>query len=103
MHSEDDLIARAHNQATTQQITTITKVVREVKQLGPDAGQPFDYVAMPLDMGTDGQPIDYVSMPMGMYTTRTQYLNFNHMDQPEQMVGGPPQSHLPPGAKVMGG
>uniref|UniRef100_A0A182HYB6 Uncharacterized protein n=1 Tax=Anopheles arabiensis TaxID=7173 RepID=A0A182HYB6_ANOAR len=114
MHSEDDLIARAHNhhqqQQTTQQITTITKVVREVKQLGPDAGQPFDYVAMPLDMGTDGQPIDYVSMPMGMYTTRTQYLNFNHMDQPEQMVGGagggPPvqqSAHLPPGAKVMGG
>uniref|UniRef100_A0A182UV78 Uncharacterized protein n=1 Tax=Anopheles merus TaxID=30066 RepID=A0A182UV78_ANOME len=114
MHSEDDLIARAHNhhqqQQTTQQITTITKVVREVKQLGPDAGQPFDYVAMPLDMGTDGQPIDYVSMPMGMYTTRTQYLNFNHMDQPEQMVGGagggPPvqqSAHLPPGAKVMAG
>uniref|UniRef100_A0A182ILK7 Uncharacterized protein n=1 Tax=Anopheles atroparvus TaxID=41427 RepID=A0A182ILK7_ANOAO len=107
MHSEDDLIARAqqHNQQTTQQITTITKVVREVKQLGPDGGQPFDYVAMPLDMGTDGQPIDYVSMPMGMYTTRTQYLNFNHMDQPEQMVGGgAPQSHLQPGGKVgMGG
>ncbi|KFB43184.1 hypothetical protein ZHAS_00010959 [Anopheles sinensis] len=106
MHSEDDLIARAqqHNQQqTTQQITTITKVVREVKQLGPDGGQPFDYVAMPLDMGTDGQPIDYVSMPMGMYTTRTQYLNYNHMDQPEQLVGGAPQSHLQPGGKVLGG
>uniref|UniRef100_A0A2M4CPH1 Putative neural adherens junction protein plakophilin n=1 Tax=Anopheles darlingi TaxID=43151 RepID=A0A2M4CPH1_ANODA len=107
MQSEDDLIGRAHNyhyqqqhqqqqqqqqfqqpqaQQTTQQITTVTKVVREVKQLGAD-GLPFDYVAMPLDMGSDGQPIDYVSMPMGIYTTRTQYLNYNHMDQPDQQMG----------------
>uniref|UniRef100_A0A2M4BBV3 Putative neural adherens junction protein plakophilin n=1 Tax=Anopheles marajoara TaxID=58244 RepID=A0A2M4BBV3_9DIPT len=139
MQSEDDLIGRTHNyhyqqqqqqqqqhqqhqfqqpqaQQTTQQITTVTKVVREVKQLGAD-GLPFDYVAMPLDMGSDGQPIDYVSMPMGIYTTRTQYLNYNHMDQPDQQmgaggggvggVGGGPQvqpgQHLPPGAKLLGG
>lgn len=70
MHSEDAaLVSRTHKQQTTQQVTTVTKVVREVKHLGPD-GQQVDYVAMPLDvphLGADGQPVDYVAMPLGMY------------------------------------
>uniref|UniRef100_A0A1Q3F4I5 Putative neural adherens junction protein plakophilin n=1 Tax=Culex tarsalis TaxID=7177 RepID=A0A1Q3F4I5_CULTA len=103
MQREDELIARTHKQQTTQQITTVTKVVREVKQLGPD-GQPFDYVAaMPLEMGPDGQPLDYVSMPMGIYTTRSQYLNYNHLDQQEQMAAAAAAAsqsqHMPPGSK----
>lgn len=60
-------------------MTTVTKVVREVKHVGPE-NQALDYVAMPLDVGPDGQPLDYVSMPLGMYP-RSQYLNYNHMDQ----------------------
>lgn len=69
MHSEDALVSRTHKQQTTQQVTTVTKVVREVKHLGSD-GQSVDYVAMPLDvqhLETDGQPVDYVTMPLGMY------------------------------------
>lgn len=76
VHTEDSLIARSHKQQTTQQVTTVTKVVREVKHLGPD-GQPLEYVGMPID---DGQQLDYVSMPLGIYP-RSQYLNYNHMDQ----------------------
>ena len=79
------LVARTHKQQTTQQVTTVTKVVREVKHLGGNGtttgggngvsvsgidGQPVDYVTMPLDvqhLGPDGQPIDFVAMPLGMY------------------------------------
>lgn len=87
MHTEDGLIARSAKHQTTQQVTTVTKVVREVKHIGPD-GQPLDYVAMPLDVGPDGQPLDYVSMPLGVYPPprSAQYLNYNHMDN--QASGG---------------
>ena len=80
MHSEDTyaIAQRTHKQQTTQQVTTVTKVVREVKHLGPADGDPIDYVAMPL--GPNGQPVDYVSMPMGVYPPHTQYMNYNHMD-----------------------
>lgn len=76
------LVARTHKQQTTQQVTTVTKVVREVKHLGGNSasvgggnnstidGQPMDYIAMPLDvqhLGADGQPIDFVAMPLAMY------------------------------------
>lgn len=73
MHSggnDDGLVSRTHKQQTTQQVTTVTKVVREVKHLGGGDGQQVDYVAMPLDvqhLGPDGQPVDYVAMPLGMY------------------------------------
>lgn len=79
------VVARTHKQQTTQQVTTVTKVVREVKHLGGNgtaitagnsAGtgaidvQPGEYVAMPLGvqhLGPDGQPLDFVAMPLGMY------------------------------------
>lgn len=78
------LVARTHKQQTTQQVTTVTKVVREVKHLGGNSnavgsgggnntsidGQSVDYIAMPLDvqhLGADGQPIDFVAMPLAMY------------------------------------
>jgi len=78
MHSEDTyaIAQRTHKQQTTQQVTTITsKVVREVKHLGPTDGEALDYVAMPL--GPNGQPVDYV---MGVYPPHSQYMNYNHMD-----------------------
>lgn len=83
--SDDALISsRTHKQQTTQQVTTVTKVVREVKHMGSggggDVGVPastldgqhvLDYVAMPLvdvqHIGPDGQPVDYVAMPLGLY------------------------------------
>jgi catenin delta-2 len=76
MHSEDTyaIAQRTHKQQTTQQVTTVTKVVREVKHLGP-AESAESYVAMPL--GPNGQPIDYV---MGVYQPHGQYMNYNHMD-----------------------
>ncbi|KAJ1519856.1 hypothetical protein ONE63_004098 [Megalurothrips usitatus] len=40
------LVSRTQKQQTTQQVTTVTKVVREVHAVGPD-GQPLDYVPMP--------------------------------------------------------
>jgi hypothetical protein len=73
MHSEDTyaISQRAHKQQTTQQVTTVTKVVREVKHIGP-ADTAESYVAMPL--GPNGQPIDYV---MGVYQPHGQYMNYN--------------------------
>ena len=80
MHSEDTyaIAQRTHKQQTTQQVTTVTKVVREVKHLGP-SDEPLDYVAMPLQVGPNGQPVpvDYV---MGVYPPHSQYMNYNHMD-----------------------
>lgn len=79
MHSEDTyaIAQRTHKQQTTQQVTTVTKVVREVKHLGP-ADPNESYVAMPLQVGANGQPVgvDYV---MGVYPPN-QYMNYNHID-----------------------
>ena len=78
MHSEDTyaISQRAHKQQTTQQVTTVTKVVREVKHIGP-ADTAESYVAMPLGSGPNGQPLDYV---MGVYQPHGQYMNYNHLD-----------------------
>lgn len=69
MHSEDTyaIAQRTHKQQTTQQVTTVTKVVREVKHLGGPADPTDNY----------GQPIDYV---MGVYQPHNQYMNYNHLD-----------------------
>ncbi|XP_046986637.1 catenin delta-2 isoform X3 [Schistocerca americana] len=40
------LVSRTQKQQTTQQVTTLTKVVREVHHVGPD-GQQVDYVGLP--------------------------------------------------------
>lgn len=83
-------MARAHKQQTTQQVTTVTKVVREVKHIGPD-GQPIEYVGMPIDIGPDGQPLEYVQMPLGMYQ-QTQYLNYNQMDRQATVIPNDPSA-----------
>lgn len=62
VHSEDALVSRTHKQQTTQHVTTVTKVIREVQHLG-----------------TDSQPVDCVTMPLGIYP-QNQYLNYNHID-----------------------
>lgn len=70
------VVARTHKQQTTQQVTTVTKVVREVKQLGGSKtnnsidNQTNDFVTMPLDvhnLGQDVQQLDFVAMPVEMY------------------------------------
>lgn len=112
VHSEDALISsasRTHKQQTTQQVTTITKVIREVKHLGTSEGQQVDYVAMPLEgMSTDVPPLDYVAMPMGMYQPpRTQYMNYNHMEsqqeQSQSSMHAHPQQHIYGGVSGPGG
>ncbi|XP_059609668.1 catenin delta-2 isoform X2 [Phlebotomus argentipes] len=82
-----------HKSTTTQQVTTVTKVVREVKHL-PNATS-LDYVSMPLDVqslgDTDEPSVDYVTMPLGLFP-RTQYVKYNHMEQPHHIYvhGCPP-------------
>nr|XP_022915459.1 catenin delta-2 isoform X2 [Onthophagus taurus] len=65
VHSDEPLV-RTHKQQTTQQVTTVTKVVREIQQIG------------------DGQPGEYVPVPIGAYPhpthSRTQYVDY--MEQP---------------------
>ncbi|XP_017769683.1 PREDICTED: catenin delta-2 isoform X3 [Nicrophorus vespilloides] len=65
VHSDEPLV-RTHKQQTTQQVTTVTKVVREVQQLG------------------DSSQGEYVPVPLGAYPhpthTRPQYVDY--MEQP---------------------
>ncbi|XP_043284990.1 catenin delta-2 isoform X3 [Venturia canescens] len=44
---EDPLLIRTHKQQTSQQVTTVTKVVREVSHMEPDTGA-VSYMSMPL-------------------------------------------------------
>lgn len=81
MHSEDTyaIAQRTHKQQTTQQVTTVTKVVREVKHLGgaapADTSEPYGQL-----------PIDYV-----VYQPHNQYMNYNHIDSGTaiQYIGDP--------------
>lgn len=65
VHSDEPLV-RTHKQQTTQQVTTVKKVVREFQILG------------------DGQPGEYVPVPIGAYPhpahQRPQYVDY--MEQP---------------------
>lgn len=65
VHSDEPLV-RTHKQQTTQQVTTVKKVVREFQILG------------------DSQPGEYVPVPLGAYPhpthTRPQYVDY--MEQP---------------------
>lgn len=81
MHSEDTyaIAQRTHKQQTTQQVTTVTKVVREVKHLGSSTDPSDSY----------GQPIDYV---MGVYQPHNQYVNYNHIDAGSAMFIGDPSA-----------
>ncbi|XP_011315328.1 catenin delta-2 isoform X1 [Fopius arisanus] len=44
---DDPLLVRGHNQQTSQQITSVTKVIREVSHIEPEAGA-VNYIPMPL-------------------------------------------------------
>nr|CAD7196927.1 unnamed protein product [Timema douglasi] len=81
VHSGDvgNLVSRTQNQQTTQQVTTLTKVVREVHHVGPD-GQPVDYVGVPYSgvLPTSTAPTSYV---------HPQFSNY-------ELLGG--QEHYPP-------
>lgn len=71
------LVSRTQKQQTTQQVTTLTKVVREVHHLGPD-GQPVDYVGIPYSgvavLPTSTTPSNY---------PHTQFANYELLNNQE--------------------
>ncbi|XP_011493892.1 PREDICTED: catenin delta-2 isoform X7 [Ceratosolen solmsi marchali] len=77
---DDPLLLRTHKQQTSQQVTTVTKVVREVAHMEPDPGT-VNYVSMPL-MTQDYQHAD------PRYAADPYMVNFDHFDP---YMGCPPQ------------
>lgn len=60
VHSDEPLV-RTQKQQTTQQVTTVTKVVREVQQIGEQSGE-------------------YIPVPLGSYPHSSHYSDY--IDQP---------------------
>ncbi|XP_023248660.1 catenin delta-2 [Copidosoma floridanum] len=81
---DDPLLIRTHKQQTSQQVTTVTKVVREVSHMEPDPGA-VNYVSMPL-MSQDYQH------PDPRYAADPYMVNFDHYDH---YMGYPPQPGYP--------
>nr|CAH7759382.1 unnamed protein product [Callosobruchus chinensis] len=76
VHSDEPLV-RTQKQQTTQQVTTVTKVVREVQQLGD---QPGEYIPVPLgsyphprstSTTSNNQRITCIHSTTSTHTTRT--------------------------------
>lgn len=61
VHSDEPLV-RGQKQQTTQQVTTVTKVVREVQQIGEQSTG------------------DYISVPLGSYPHSSHYADY--IEQP---------------------
>ncbi|XP_012146378.1 adherens junction protein p120 isoform X5 [Megachile rotundata] len=81
---EDPLLIRSHKQQTTQQVTNVSKVVREVSHMEPDPGA-VSYMSVPL-MSQDYQHAD------PRYPTDSYMVGFDHY---EQYLGYPPQPGYP--------
>lgn len=84
VHSDEPLV-RTQKQQTTQQVTTVTKVVREVQQLDDQSGE---YIPVPL--GTYAHPtqyVDYIEQPThnNLYTQyhpHDHYQEYDHYPNP---------------------
>ncbi|KAL3289721.1 hypothetical protein HHI36_023121 [Cryptolaemus montrouzieri] len=83
VHSDEPLV-RTHKQQTTQQVTTVTKVVREVQQLGD---QPAEYISVPLGSYSHAQHtrpsfVDYMEQPShhmySQYHPHPHYSDYEH-------------------------
>ncbi|XP_024942623.1 catenin delta-2 isoform X2 [Cephus cinctus] len=83
---EDPLLIRTHKQQTSQQVTTVTKVVREVSHMEPDPGA-VSYMSVPL-MSQDYQHAD------PCYAADPYMVSFDHYDP---YLGYPPQPGWVPG------
>ncbi|XP_034175769.1 adherens junction protein p120 isoform X2 [Osmia lignaria lignaria] len=81
---EDPLLIRSHKQQTTQQVTNVSKVVREVSHMEPDPGA-VSYMSVPL-MSQDYQHAD------PRYPTDSYMVGFEHY---EPYLGYPPQPGYP--------
>ncbi|XP_058796166.1 catenin delta-2 isoform X4 [Phymastichus coffea] len=99
---DDPLLIRTHKQQTSQQVTTVTKVVREVSHMEPEPGA-VSYVSVPL------MSQDYQADPRYVPAVDPYMVNFDQFDpymgyppQPGFMPGGPhgiympARSHSPP-------
>lgn len=103
VHSDEPLV-RTHKQQTTQQVTTVTKVVREVQQLGE--GQPGEYIPVPL--GSYAHPaharsqyVDYREQPAhhmySQYHQHPHYQDYEHYPNPYgTYMGYPTGAERPP-------
>lgn len=81
---EDPLLIRTHKQQTSQQVTTVTKVVREVSHMEPDPGA-VSYMSVPL-MSQEYQHAD------PRYPADPYMVSFDHYDP---YLGYPPQPGYP--------
>ncbi|PBC32706.1 Catenin delta-2 [Apis cerana cerana] len=81
---EDPLLIRSHKQQTTQQVTNVSKVVREVSHMEPDPGA-VSYMSVPL-MSQDYQHADR------RYPADSYMVGFEHY---EPYLGYPPQPGYP--------
>ncbi|KYB29681.1 Catenin delta-2-like Protein [Tribolium castaneum] len=103
VHSDEPLV-RTHKQQTTQQVTTVTKVVREVQQLGE--AQPGEYIPVPLgSYPHSGHPrsqyVDYMEQPAhhmySQYHQHPHYQDYEHYPNPYgAYMGYPPGAERPP-------
>ncbi|CAH1103605.1 unnamed protein product [Psylliodes chrysocephalus] len=82
VHSDEPLV-RTQKQQTTQQVTTVTKVVREVSQLGD---QSAEYIPVPLgSYSYPSQYVDYIEQPHHMYSQyhpHSHYQDYDHYPNP---------------------
>ncbi|XP_043466758.1 catenin delta-2 isoform X1 [Leptopilina heterotoma] len=81
---DDPLLIRTHKQQTSQQVTTVTKVVREVSHMDPDPGA-VSYMSVPL-MSQEYQHTD------PRYAADPYMVSFDHYDP---YLGYPPQPGYP--------
>lgn len=86
VHSDEPLV-RTQKQQTTQQVTTVTKVVREVQQLGEQHHQTGDYIPVPLGSYPHTQQyVDYIEQPThymySQYHQHPHYQDYDHYPTP---------------------
>ncbi|KRT78574.1 Armadillo repeat containing protein [Oryctes borbonicus] len=101
VHSDEPLV-RTHKQQTTQQVTTVTKVVREIQQID---GQPGEYVSVPLGYPHPAHPrpqyVDYMEQPThhmySQYHQHPHYPDYEHYPNPYgSYIGYPTGADRPP-------
>lgn len=98
VHSDEPLV-RTQKQQTTQQVTTVTKVVREVQQIGDQSGE---YIPVPLTTYPHpSQYVDYIEQPShhmySQYHQHPHYQDYEHYPNPYgPYMGYPAGAERPP-------
>ncbi|RZF46104.1 hypothetical protein LSTR_LSTR012964 [Laodelphax striatellus] len=86
------LVSRTQKQQTTQQVTTVTKVVREVHHMGPESQPAVDYVSVQVPIGL---PYAHPPHPHHHHPhPHPHFANYEHMPGQEPTYEPPPdQAH----------